>query len=580
MTDLNDLVRTEAAETGPFTRRGLSRGVIAGLAAVAVVPSLGSGDAEAAVGRRHARRCQHWHRCKRHRNHTCRHLHRCKHRHHKAPKSPNPDPPTPPPPVDGDFVKSTLPTSWALHLGNRFSYAMTPALHQQMKAAGSPEAWFEDQLNPARVPDPGTDAMSGWWTSINADYTTVVQRDRDDVEGGWRAMANYSRWCLLRRIYSQRQVLEVMTEFWENHLHVPVYDDGVWMYRSQYGKVIRSHALGRFDQMLVAAITHPAMGISLDNANSTKKAPNENLGRELLELHTLGRGNYTEDDVKSSARILTGYRVDLWRTWNATYDTGSHWTGAVKVVDFTHRNSEPDGRPVAEEYLTYLARHPRTASRIARKLAVRFVSDAPSAALVAHLAKVFLDNDTAIAPMLRALVAHPEFKASAAMKVRTPTDDVVATHRVLGTRISRPVNDSSGANAILWQAQNVGQTPFSWARPDGQPEDNRSWSSASRLLASFDAHYAMAGRWWPKQDMTYRDPASWLPRSGMRFDALVNHLSIQLLGKRAPARLVQAACQATQTGADESITTEHPVLRWKLPMLLTTLLDTPDHLHR
>ena len=244
-------------------------------------------------------------------------------------------------------------------------------------------------------------------------------------------MANYSRWCLLRRIYSQRQVLEVMTEFWENHLHVPVYDDGVWMYRSQYGKVIRSHALGRFDQMLVAAITHPAMGISLDNANSTKKAPNENLGRELLELHTLGRGNYTEDDVKSSARILTGYRVDLWRTWNATYDTGSHWTGAVKVVDFTHRNSEPDGRPVAEEYLTYLARHPRTASRIARKLAVRFVSDAPSAALVAHLAKVFLDNDTEIEPMLRALVAHPEFKASAAMKVRTPTDDVVATHRVL-----------------------------------------------------------------------------------------------------------------------------------------------------
>ena len=79
-------------------------------------------------------------------------------------------------------------------------------------------------------------------------------------------MANYARWCLVRRIYSERQVLEVMTEFWENHLHVPVDDDGVFTYRADYGKVVRAHALGRFDEMLVAAITHPAMGISLDNA--------------------------------------------------------------------------------------------------------------------------------------------------------------------------------------------------------------------------------------------------------------------------------------------------------------------------
>ena len=159
----------------------------------------------------------------------------------------------------------------------------------------------------------------------------------------WRAMADYQRWCLQRRMRSRRQLLESVTEFFENHLHVPVHDDGVFGFRADYGRLIRSHALGRFDQMLQAAIIHPAMGISLDNASSTKKAPNENLGRELLELHTVGRGNYTENDVKASARILTGYRVQMWSTWNAWYDTPSHWTGPVQVMGFSHPNADADG---------------------------------------------------------------------------------------------------------------------------------------------------------------------------------------------------------------------------------------------
>jgi uncharacterized protein (DUF1800 family) len=359
-----------------------------------------------------------------------------------------------------------------------------------------------------------------------------------------------------------------------------VQDDGVFTYRAAYGKLLRSHALGRFDQMLVAAITHPAMGISLDNASSTKRAPNENLGRELLELHTVGRGNYTEDDVKSSARILTGYRVDTWRTWNSSYDTASHWTGPVQVMGFAHPNTSTDGRPVAEAYLTYLAHHPQTAARIARKLAVRFVSDRPSDQLVAHLAEVYLASGTAIDPVLRALIAHPEFRAAAGLKVRTPTDDVVATYRALGAQFLRPTDGSSAANVIVHQADAIGQSPFVWGRPDGQPQDNRSWSSASRVLASFEFHYGAAGGWWPRQDIVYRAPTSWVPTPGMRFDALVDHLCTQLLGKSAPARLVQAACQATQTKADEAITAKHAIVGWKMQMLLTTLLDSPDHLQR
>ncbi|WP_148615952.1 DUF1800 domain-containing protein [Nocardioides rubriscoriae] len=639
MTDLRPAPPVRERTEGPLTRRGVSRSLLAGLAAVAVAPAIEAAPAEAALGRHHARTCQHWHRCKKHRSHTCHHLHRCKHRFHQAPAPTEPAPtepaptepaptepaptepaptepaptepaptepaptepaptepaptepaptepaptepaPTEPAPTDPDFVSSPLPTAESLHLGNRFTYAMTPALHAQMRAAGSPQAWFAQQLDPAGIPDADADAIQGWWTSIDLDAATLAQRDRDRVEGGWQAMENYARWCLVRRIYSQRQVLEVMAEFWENHLHVPVYDDGVYTYRAAYGKMIRSHALGRFDEMLVEAITHPAMGISLDNASSTKRAPNENLGRELLELHTLGRGNYTEDDVKASARILTGYRVDAWRTWAAAYDPASHWTGAVQVVGFTHPNTDPDGRAVAQQYLTYLAHHPRTAERLARKLALQFVSDHPSDELVAHLAQVYLDHDTAIKPVLLALVAHPEFKASAGLKVRQPTDDVVATYRVLDTRIAPPTYYGSTANVILWQSMDLGHSPFQWGRPDGPPRDNGSWSSASRVLASFESHYNMAGRWWPQEDMTYRTYESWLAVPGMRFDAFVDHLCTQLLGKHAPDRLVQAACAVTQTGVAESITTAHPVLRWKMPLLLTTLLDTPDHLQR
>jgi uncharacterized protein (DUF1800 family) len=423
--------------------------------------------------------------------------------------------------------------------------------------------------------------MRSWWVSLDLDAATIWHRDQAEIEPGWIATANYARWCLLRRIYSERQVLEVMTEFWENHLHIPIHDDGVFTYRADYGKVIRTHALGRFDQMLVAAITHPAMGISLDNARSTKKAPNENLGRELLELHTVGKGNHTEDDVKDSAKILTGYRVDMWSaTWRSYYDPDSHWTGPVKVLGFSHPNASSDGRAVTEAYLTYLARHPKTAERIARKLAVRFVSDTPSPALVAQLAQVFLDNDTDIKPVLRALIATAEFKDSAGLKARTPTDDVVATHRVLRTEIARPVSDSSAANAILWQTSNIGQQPFEWARPDGQPGDNRAWSSASRVLASFDTHYAMAGRWWPKQNMTYRDPVAWMPAPSVRFDELVDHLCKQLLGKAAPQRLLTAATQATGVAARTTITANHAIMKWQFPLLVATLLDTPDHMHR
>ena len=112
---------------------------------------------------------------------------------------------------------------------------------------------------------------------------------------------DYQRYVLMRRIYSNRQVLELMTEFWENHLNVPLNGEPCYLFRRAYGETLRAQAFGRYEDILFAAVTHPAMLVYLDNSNSTAEHPNENLGRELLELHSVGIGAYNEDHVKDAA---------------------------------------------------------------------------------------------------------------------------------------------------------------------------------------------------------------------------------------------------------------------------------------
>ena len=571
----------------PQSRRAVGRGLVGGLAALAVTPALAE-PARAAVAEK-KKPGRKWHRCKVHRKHTCWHARTCRHRKHKPHHDPDPGGPstpgTPNPPgaLDQPAVVNGLATATALHVASRFTYGMTPALLAEMSGYPAVQAWVDAQLQPGLLGDVDADATEGWWPRLSWSAQTMWSKEQATPGEAWQAMADYQRWCLVRRMRSRRQLLESVTELFENHLHVPVHDDGVFGFRADYGRMIRSHALGRFDQMLQAAITHPAMGISLDNASSTKKAPNENLGRELLELHTVGRGNYTENDVKASARILTGYRVATWSTWNVWYDTASHWIGPVQVMGFSHPNADADGRAVATAYLGYLARHPATAHRLARKLAVRYVSDEPSSQLVDHLAAVYLESDTAIVPVLRALMTHPEFLASAGLKVRNPADDIVATWRALDIGSSAPTGDGSGANAVLWQTVALGQAPFDWARPDGQPEDGAAWSSVSRVLASFETHYTLCGGWWPSAQTTYHPVASWVPIAAgqtIRFDALVEHLSRTLLGRTATARLLQACCQVTGLTAATSITTNHSLVKWGMPTLLTTVLDSPEHMTR
>lgn len=469
------------------------------------------------------------------------------------------------------------------HLVSRFSYGVDRAQADQALAAGGATPWFEAQLQAPGSSDPATDGVLAWWPSLSRSAQDIWTREQAGTEGGWQVMTDYQRYVLVRRLRSTRPVLDVMAELWENHFNVPVMGDGVYTYRVSYGLALRDRALGTFEDLLRTAVTHPAMLIYLNAAVSTKAHPNENLGRELLELHTVGRGQYTEDDVKASARILTGYRVDVWNTWVASYKPADHWTGAVRVMEFTHANTASDGRAVADAYLRYLARHPATAQRIVRKLAVKLVSDSPSQALVDQLAAVYLANDTAIAPVLRALVASPEFAASAGAKVRDPAEDVIATYKALGVQVAAPTPSRSGQSAetaILWQTANLGQTPHSWPRPDGAPTTNAAWSSTSRLLASLDLHWTMSGAWWPSEGISYRRPVDWLPSPTVTFSDLVEHLSRQILHTSTPPGLLTAATQAVGTAPQDVVSADHPVVKWKFSRLLTTVLDSPYFLKR
>ena len=484
---------------------------------------------------------------------------------------PSPDPPPPTNPVTGP------PTYRERLYLNRLGTGFSPRALAQLRAIGTPEQWLEAQLSPASLPEASkvTD-VDGWFSELRR---TPAEQWATQVSGakfGWQYGHDLGNWTILRRIYSERSVLETMVDFWSTFLHVPIGHDRAWIYRCDYDRAIRAQALGRFEDLLITCSLHPAMRVYLDNYLSVRGKPNENQGRELLELHTVGRASgYTEQMVKDSAVLLSGYTVDWGGTYEPRYDTSAHTTGPVRVLDFVHPNGSVDGRAATVAYLKYLANHPATARNLATKLATYFVRDDPSSALVDALAKVYTDSGTDIAAVLRVLATSPEFLTSEGLKVRNPIADLVATAKVLDVDIAVPKDGDSWAYDAnyLHGADRL----YSWPRPDGPPVTGAAWSPASRLFASYHMHGLQAGGWYP-HEATYRTPASWLPAPEATFDTYVDHLCQVWLGRSSDSRLLQAACQATDVAASDVITADHPLASWLFPRLAGALLDTPDHM--
>lgn len=473
-----------------------------------------------------------------------------------------------------------VPSAADRHILSRFSNGITPGLVAESAAAGGARAWFNDQLDAGSTAPDTVDTLHDWWPHLNWTPAEKWAADATHEYSGFEQDNDFCRWTLMRRITSKRQLEQVMTEVWGNLLYISLVRKS-FPHLPRYDAIIRAHALGTYEELLIAAVLHPGMLLFLDNARSTGNAPNENLGRELLELHTVGRTEtYTEEEVWDSTLILTGYRVLIGDSCEPYYAPEDHWVGPVSVMGFQHPNGRENGREVTLAYLRYLANHPATAKHVVRVLATRFVSDTPSDALINALAAVYLSSGTDIPTVLRALIDTEEFAGSAGLKIRTPIEDFVNTYRVMDVEVAPPTADPGGAaNAILAGCTSMGQRPFDWPRPDGFPDVGDAWSSASRMLNSWRVHKNLAGGYYPTEGIEYQLEAHWLGKMPVTFADLVDRMSRLLLAKPSNQRLLNTCVTAINVAADEIVTPAHRAVR-RMPTLLLALLDTPDHMTR
>jgi uncharacterized protein (DUF1800 family) len=300
---------------------------------------------------------------------------------------------------------------------------------------------------------------------------------------------------LVRAVYSERQLQEVMTDFWFNHFNIYLNKDADQYLVTAYERdVIRAHALGKFKDLLVATAQSPAMLFYLDNwlsmgpksaaalaANKGKPGQsvpglNENYGRELMELHTLSvNGGYTQHDVTELARTLTGWTIQPLEQGAAfQFDPKKHDPGDKIVLGQTiPENGMNEGLQV----LDMLAHHPNTAKFIAKKLAMRFVGDDPPPALVDRLAQKFLATDGDIRDVLRTLFKSPEFWSAKAYraKVKTPFEFVVSSLRATGT-------DLNNAGPIVGILNRMGMPLYQMVPPTGYSMTASTWMNSEALV--------------------------------------------------------------------------------------------------
>jgi uncharacterized protein (DUF1800 family) len=272
--------------------------------------------------------------------------------------------------------------------------------------------------------------------------------------------------------------VERLVWFWSNHFCVN--QDKTVMAGAYEREAIRPHVLGRFSDMLIAAESHPAMLLYLDNAQSIgpnsvaginrDKGLNENLAREILELHTLGvRTVYTQADVTNFAKVLTGWTIlqtvsDPNHGGEFVYIKRAHEPGSQTVVGKDYEDTGPEqGRAV----LADLARHPATAEHVAAKMARHFIADDPPAALVERLSQRFLDTDGDLKEMTKALIASPEAWTPEQAKIKRPSEWIVAALRTTG--LSGDITRTTGGMALL------GQPLWRPPAPKGFSDDNAAW---------------------------------------------------------------------------------------------------------
>jgi uncharacterized protein (DUF1800 family) len=322
---------------------------------------------------------------------------------------------------------------------------------------------------------------------------------------------------LMCDIYSRAQLLEVMTDFWLNHFNVYLRKNEVMPYYlvSYERDTIRPYALGKFENLLEAVAHSPAMLLYLDNASSVgprsiaadrfRRAVlrrggkrrvdlpniNENYGRELMELHTVGvNGGYTQADVISAARILTGWTVYRPQFGGGfTFNPNTHEPGAEKVmgIKFTQK-----GEAQGEAFLHMLATRPATAHFISHELAVRFVSDNPPQSLVNRMANTYLATGGDISAVLTTMFHSPEFwaKSDYHAKVKTPLEYIVSAVRASDANVTNYM-------PLVNTLRKMGMPLFGCVQPNGYSWKSSAWLNSGDLVDRMNFAMALASNRLP-----------------------------------------------------------------------------------
>jgi len=480
----------------------------------------------------------------------------------------------------------------AAHVLNRLGYGPRPGEVARVAELG-PENWIRLQLEPRTIPDPAADAALAGLTKLKiprADLVETYQREtrerarlqraqgRQDAEAVAQirsemreheqavvaqALGELQYAKLARAVLSERQLEQVLVDFWFNHFNVDARKQQVRATVVGYEQdTIRPHVFGNFRDLLGATAHSAAMLVYLDNFRSSremelgpreqaaaerlrrevmgedemapaadgenpaataaapatpaKRGLNENYGRELLELHTLGvDGGYAQGDVQEVARAFTGWTINP-RNGDFLFRRAWHDNEPKKIlgVDFAAGGGVKDG----EKVLDLLATHPATAKRIATKLCQRFVADEPPAPLVERVAKAFLDSKGDLRATYEAIFFSPEFFAAEHMrsKTKSPFEFAASALRASGAelvegetvRARLPLRaveagaalgrggdrlDRMARKTMLLHLVELGQPPYVWGPPTGFPEDSTHWVSAGALVSRLNFSLALTG---------------------------------------------------------------------------------------
>jgi uncharacterized protein (DUF1800 family) len=375
---------------------------------------------------------------------------------------------------------------------------------------------------------PGAPVKGGRRAALGGgDPNNVPPAVAEDSRRPARIVAELAMAKVTRAIYSGRQLQQVMDDFWFNHFNVFAGKGEDRYYLTSYERdVIQPHTLGKFKDLLTATAKSPAMLFYLDNFLSAdpraaeriameramrqqarygrfgrwpprppvnpqqkknERGLNENYGRELMELHTLGvEGGYTQKDVTEVARAFTGWTIDKPRVYaDFKFDDRLHDPDPKIVLGKKiHAGGMKDG----EQVIDLLAHHPSTAKFISTELARRFVSDNPPATLVNHMAETFQSSDGDIRAVMKTMIWSPEFWSREAYraKIKTPFELVVSAARALGTDVDTPLP------LVQWVGR-IGEPLYQCQPPTGYSDKAETWVNTGALLNRLNFSLALAG---------------------------------------------------------------------------------------